>query len=221
MSRPIREWALILTATLSAVAYFLLGRLGAGGWVALKALAVVSLALLAWQARSRAGPLLAAALAVHSVGDVLLEVGPLLPALATFGAGHVVYAILFWRERRRWEEVDAAAKLRLGLLALAGAAVLSRVAPDLPGQLDLAVPIYSLLLLTMAACAQVAGRGAPWVPAGALLYVLSDSLLALDLFTGPLAWVGWMAWPAYWAGQAAITLGWLRPTALAEPRAVV
>lgn len=220
MRKRLAEWTLLSAAGLAAASYFLVGELAPDARLALKALAVLPLALVAWLSRAPGGPLLAAALLAHATGDALLEAGPLLPALAAFGVGHGLYALLFAGARRPWEETDAAAKLRLGLLALAGAVVLFRIAPGLQGPLAVAVPGYALLLLTMAALAQVSDRGARWLAAGALLYVLSDSLLALDLFAGPLGAADGAIWPTYWAGQAAMTVGWLQPVPLAGTGAV-
>jgi len=202
--------ALLAVALLAAAGYPLAPWHDAGARIVLKALAVLALAGVAALRRDAPGsPLLAATLVAHSIGDVLLEIGPFLAGMAAFGAGHLGYAGLFAGARRPWEQVDAGAKARLGLLALAGALLLARLAPRLEGALEIAVPLYALLLLAMAAFAQVARRGAPWLALGALLFVLSDALLALDLFAGPLPGARWAVWPAYWSAQATITLAWL------------
>jgi uncharacterized membrane protein YhhN len=176
--------------------------------VALKAAAILALAALAVAARPRA-PLLAAALVAHTAGDVLIETAPFVLAMAAFGAGHLLYVRLFWPARRPWEDVRGGAKLTIGALALAGALLLHRLVPGLQPVLAAAVPLYAVALLAMAAVAQLTARGRPWVPLGALLFVASDSVLALDRFVGPLEAARWIVWPAYWLGQAAIVLGWL------------
>lgn len=200
---------LVLVAASATTAYFLVARLGAGGWVALKLFAVLPLAGLAARRWATGGAPLAAALAVHATGDLLIETAPLPLAMGAFGLGHLLYARLFFAERRSWEEVGAGAKVRLGLLALAGAGLLAAIAPRLAAPFTVAVPCYALALLGMAAWAQVCRRGGIWVALGACLYVLSDSLLALDLFSGPMPWTRWWVWPSYWTAQAAIVGGWL------------
>jgi len=207
---PVRSnLVLVVLAAAAAAAYFVIARLGAGGWVALKLAAILPLAAVAWRERTAGGAPLALALAVHATGDLLIEVAPLPLAMGSFGLGHLLYARLFAGARGPWEEAGAGAKVRIGSLALVGAGLLAWLGPALAPPFTVAVPVYALLLLAMAALAQLARRGAPWVAVGALLYVVSDSLLSLDLFTGPLPWTKWFVWPTYWAGQAAIALGWL------------
>jgi uncharacterized membrane protein YhhN len=201
---------------------FALAALAAAGWwatllfeavptwaVGLKALAVLPLAALAIACRPGAGPLLGLALLVHSCGDLLLEVAPFLVAVATFGVGHLIYAAMFARARRPWDEVAGGAKLALGGLALALGVLLPTILAAAPVELRLPVGIYALVLGTMAALAQVSGRGQPWIAAGALAYVASDALLGLHLFGGSVPAGRALIWPLYWCGQAAIALGWI------------
>ncbi len=208
--RALPAAALVPVALLAAAGFAFARGLDPGPRTVLKALGVLPLAALAAVRRDAPGaPLLATSLLAHSVGDVLLETGPLLAGMAAFGIGHLGYARLFSGLRRSWDEAGAGAKVRLGLLALAGALLLAHLAPRLEGAFAFAVPIYALLLLAMAMLAQVTRRGAPWVAGGAFLFVLSDALLALDLFSGPLPGSRELVWPIYWSAQAAITLGWL------------
>lgn len=201
---------------------FVLAAIAAGAWwatllvsqvpawaIAAKALAVLPLGALALSRRADAGPLLGVALLVHSCGDLLLEVAPFLAAVAAFGVGHLLYATMFARARRPWEEVTGGAKLALGALALALGLLLPIVLAAAPADLRPPVGVYALVLGAMAALAQVSDRGQPWVAAGALAYVASDALLGLHLFGGTLPGGRALVWPLYWGGQAAIALGWL------------
>jgi uncharacterized membrane protein YhhN len=204
---------LLWVATLSAIAWWATLRMDAVpiGLIALKALAVLPLGALALSRRADAGPLLGVALLVHSCGDLLLEVAPFLVAVAAFGAGHLLYAAMFARARRPWDEVTGGAKLALGALALALGLLLPKILAAAPVELRPPVGVYALVLGTMAALAQVTGRGRPWVALGALAYVASDALLALHLFGGSVPAGRALVWPLYWGGQAAIALGWLAP----------
>jgi uncharacterized membrane protein YhhN len=201
---------------------FVLAALAAAGWwatllvapvprwvVGVKALAVLPLAALALARRVAAGPLLGVALIAHSCGDLLLEVAPFLAAVAAFGVGHLLYAAMLARTRRPWDEVAGGAKLALGAVALVLGLLLPKILAAAPAELRLPVGVYALVLGTMAAFAQVSGRGQPWVAAGALAYVASDALLGLHLFGGALPGGRALVWPLYWGGQAAIALGWL------------
>jgi uncharacterized membrane protein YhhN len=209
--RPLAREPLLWIAALAAISWWATLRLEAvPSWaIAAKALAVLPLGALALSRRAGAGGLLGVALLVHSCGDLLLEVAPFLVAVAAFGAGHLLYVAMFTRARRPWDEVAGGAKLALGALALALGLLLPRVLAAAPADLRLPVATYALVLGTMAALAQVAGRGQPWVAAGALAYVASDALLGLHLFGAPVPAGRALIWPLYWGGQAAIALGWL------------
>jgi len=197
-----------------------LAHAGAGTLWPLKALTVPPLALLAWRRRESVpgARLLAAALAAHAAGDLLLEIAPLLAGVAAFAAGHLLLVTLFWRHRVGWDEVKGGPKLRLGLLALTGALTLSLLRGGLRGPLSLAVPGYAMTLLAMAATAQLARRGQPFVAAGAVAFVLSDALLGLALFRH-LAGGAPLVWPLYVVAQGSIALGWIFGRELPSPDA--
>ena len=61
-------------------------------------------------------------------------------------------------------------------------------------------------ILVMAVLA-ILGRSPLLAMIGALLFVVSDSVLAVRLFAGELDWAGPVVWVCYYLGQAAITLG--------------
>ena len=90
---------------------------------------------------------------------------------------------------------------------------------EIHGPLALAVPAYAIALLAMAAMAQVARRGQPFVAAGAFAFVASDALLGLALFRH-LSGGAPLIWPLYVVAQGSIALGWLYgrelPSASAE-----
>lgn len=119
-------------------------------------------------------------------GDVLLmlPVDLFLPGLAAFLLAHVVYILAFLQNQRpafRWP-------LLLALL-MYGAGVLIPLLPGL-GSMTLPVLLYMLVILSMAYLAvdRWRRRGDPWSARAALgagLFVLSDSLLALNRFRAP------------------------------------
>ncbi len=154
------------------------------------------------QARSTDGWLIAAALALCALGDVLLETHGLIVGASAFLAGHVVAAVLYLRNRK--EPV-----LQVLIVAgLIGAIPASLVIPpaDLPGVL-----LYATALGVMCGTAW-ASRFPPWtVKLGALLFVISDMLL----FAGIGQWAdnplpALLIWPTYFAGQALIAWGVVR-----------
>jgi uncharacterized membrane protein YhhN len=204
---------LLLAALGAACAY---GIFAAGGqvppaWALVKGVPMSALASLALRRRAREGAvLLAAALAVHAAGDVLLELAPLLAGVGAFFAGHLVYAALFVRLRQRWDRVRGGAKLRLGLLLLAVAVAAPVVVAGAPETMRIPIGLYVAALTAMAALAQLTRRGLP-VGLGALLFVASDALLGAGWFGGAAIPGGReLVWPLYVGGQLSIALGVLR-----------
>ena len=79
------------------------------------------------------------------------------------------------------------------------------------GELQVPASIYNAIILIMAVLALI-GRAPPLAVAGALLFVVSDSVLAVRLFAEQLPWAGWVVWVTYYLAQAFIAVG------LTEPR---
>jgi uncharacterized membrane protein YhhN len=182
----------------------------AGLAVVAKSLAIPALAAIAWR---RQQLLLATALLFHGLGDVLLELY-FLAGMAAFWIGHGLYLWLFSRQRQR--PVPRWAWVRVGALALASVAALADLAGHLDGVFTVAVPLYAAALFAMAASAQTCRRGQPWVWLGALLFLISDLLLAFALFGGGTVFGRVWVWPTYWTAQVLLALGWLRETSVAR-----
>lgn len=202
----------LAAAALAGAAWFAVQLRGdSAAWLPLKGAPVLLLALWALVRRHAVadGGLLAAALACHAAGDLLLELH-LLAGVGAFLLGHLLYIALFWRHRLAFDDVGGVEKLAQGALALLAAGFLLVLAPRLHGELALAIPVYAAVLTAMAGTAWMAARGRPWVPLGATLFVASDALLALELFAGGVAGGRRLVWPLYLAAQLSITSGWLR-----------
>jgi uncharacterized membrane protein YhhN len=176
-------------------------------WIVAKPLPVLALA--AWTLRGRrsryvAG--IATGLVLSAVGDVLLELGPsaFVPGMAAFALAHVAYIVTFLADA-------SAPRLALALpFAAWGAGLLTLLLPGL-GPLTGPVAGYAVVLMVMIwrASARVGSRGAAtrgeWGAAvGAVLFGLSDSLLAFDRFRGPMGAASLAILPLYWLGQAGI-----------------
>jgi uncharacterized membrane protein YhhN len=171
--------------------------------------------LLAVLALTEGGPLLlAAALALSAIGDALLSRGganALLSGLASLVAAFVLYAIVF--------SVSGAGiglpladpwRIAVGLVMVVGALA------TLVSMRQRAVPrVYPLLV---AGSAVVLGMGlcalsvdSPWIVLGAVLLMISGGLFVLEkLHAAPQRTEMRAAvWIASYAGQLAITLGFL------------
>jgi uncharacterized membrane protein YhhN len=145
-------------------------------------------------------------LALGAAGDFFLSRAgerSFLAGMAAFAAGHLAYALGF---------VQAGATLPgpgvLLPLAALGLSTEIWLAPH-TGGLRWPVRGYVVVILLMAAAAFGLPPGA--IMLGAALFVLSDLILALDLFRfgpdRPNLWRARMLWAAYWAGQLLILLG--------------
>jgi uncharacterized membrane protein YhhN len=181
------------------------GRFGAIPDIAAKGICVALLAVAAAMARQW---WLAAIMAAGAVGDVLLELpGGLVPGGAAFAAGHLMAIRLYSAAR------DAAAARRQTLLALVvyGAFMPVIVMPD--GADIRAVTLYAVLLCTMAAAALCSRYPRRWLVTGALLFVISDTLLIMRMggrLLGSEALHGALVWYSYYLGQLGIFAGVIR-----------
>lgn len=190
----------------------------------LKWLAIISLATFVWQQRqSWQEALLVVALCCHSVGDVLLDwdrTRLFLPAVGAFMVGHVLYLITFWPNLMALSSLPFAKKILAGTIVLYGIAMAMLIIPHLPKNLLTAVVVYMIVILTMTLVLTSANYRNPWLILGAVLYVISDSLIALNTFVRPLGMFVQLIWPLYYAGQLLIALGFLNRYAPTEALAV-
>lgn len=166
----------------------------------LKVLAILSLALMAWSAGSRA---MSAALAVFSVGDGLFDDARrsalFVPGVLTFVAGHLIYAGYFsryWdRPLRIWEHQ----RVLLALVFLYSAGFTAWMWQSL-GALAIPGLIYTAAMAAMAFSVILAR--VPWqVLAGLILFIAADSLIAIGKFKGPVPFEQYVVWITYYGAQ--------------------
>lgn len=164
--------------------------------------------------------LLVAGLAFSLVGDVFLMLkGFFIPGLAAFLVAHICYIALF-RQGVAWFPNRRALA---GTLA-AGAVMYAFLFPRLDPVLKVAVAAYTVVIALMAA--QAIGRAtvlrdkaAAGVAAGALFFMLSDSLLAINRFALPLPLSQLWVLGTYYAAQVLIARNARAPAAVtAQPQ---
>lgn len=206
--RKDRPTAILLALSVLFGAAYLMDDFGFGAAypvnVAIKAAGIVLLAAIALRLKH---PILALGLALGAMGDIFLALEPVrLPlGIAAFGLGHLVYIYLFARIRMAqggrgsWSRIAALALVAYGIAAL------SWLQPYF-GDLRVAASVYNAIIIVMAILALI-GRAPVLALIGALLFVISDSVLAVRLFTGHLEWAGPVVWITYYLGQAGIALG--------------
>jgi uncharacterized membrane protein YhhN len=206
-----RSWAWLAAAGAAAAGGLLAE---AAGWEAARLLLkpLPAACLAAWVA-ARAGRrslAVAAGLALSAVADAAIEAA-FLAGLALFLIVHLAYAAAFSadaRVLRPWRALPVAACFAAALAPLwAGL-----------GPLRGPVVAYAVALGAMVwrAAARVGhgGRATPghWAGfAGAMLFALSDALLALERFGPPAPLAGALVLPLYWAGQLGIAVSAVEP----------
>ncbi len=135
--------------------------------------------LLGVYALSQRAWLAALALFLCATGDVLLEIY-FVAGMAAFALGHVVYVLCFLE----WGRVLGPNKRDrpvAGLVVLVSLAMLGWLTP---GMGDLLIPalIYQLIITTMVAIAMVV-KAPMLARLGAVVFMLSDTLIAIGKFT--------------------------------------
>jgi alkenylglycerophosphocholine hydrolase len=167
-----------------------------------KPIPVLVLAAWVFQASGRAARAVGCGLLLSALGDVLLEGrGLFLAGLGAFLLAHLAYTAAFLADERRLRLVRA-----LPFLAWLGAAAALFWSGVGPLALPVAVYMTAIGAMMWRAFARVdPGRaGALTGLAGAVLFGLSDTLIALDRFRAPISGVRYAVILLYWAGQAGI-----------------
>ena len=178
------------------------------GSAAVKGLSIATLAWLAWSMGARP---LAIGLVASSLGDVLLDIRSanlFIPGLIAFLVAHLVYAAMFFRAwqypLRIWERQ----RILAGTVILYSVCFTAWIASGL-GSLAIPVALYVCAITAMVVAAIVADLS-PRVLTGALLFLVSDSLLAIAKFKGTFALRDYAVWGTYYAAQYCIATGVLR-----------
>ena len=183
------------------------------GSVVVKGLSVALLALLAFRLLSdRDGLILGVSLLFSSLGDVFLGLGDerwFVCGLGSFLIAHLLYIALFVRH---WPKPFAASlnqKLLVGLLIAFSIAMVVWLWPGL-GDLKIPITAYLCALIGMGVTATLAAFRTRWIVIGALLFILSDSMIAVGKFKSPIAYSHYLIWATYYVAQLFIAVGFIR-----------
>jgi len=161
--------------------------------------------------------LLLLALFCSMVGDILLMFDDQNPQFFIFGliaflVAHVMYILLFLKDRNHSKNA-----LPFILVLLIYASALFYLLKDGLGEMLIPVIAYMLVILTMATTAFLRKDKASkqsYLPVfvGALMFMLSDSLLALNMFYQPIPFANFAIMMTYALAQFFIVIGILRQT---------
>ena len=198
---------LIIALAAASVAARMAG--GFPGYVFLKALPIWLLAL---RARPRPGVardwLLFAGLIFGSGGDVALALtfpGSFVIGLGLFLIGHLLYILYFWPDMR----YDSA-RLAPAVILVLAVGVSVWITPSLG---EMLLPVYAYIGVILVMSIVAAFRATPhWamVFAGAFIFTISDSFIAIDKFVQPLPLRDLLILGTYYPAQILVTEGCLR-----------
>ncbi|MBI3652895.1 MAG: lysoplasmalogenase [Acidobacteria bacterium] len=205
---------LLALSVSSALVYLLtLDRQPFSGSVVIKALGMATLALLVLRVlKTLDGLLLSAALLFSCIGDVMLAVrgaNLFLYGLLAFLLAHIFYIWLFARNLQRPLRLHSEQKIvLLGILLFSAA--MTWWLWDGFGALKLLALIYLCAITLMCVMATLMNLPKRAVVIGALLFLLSDSLIAANKFKTTIPLSHYAIWISYYVGQGLLALGFLR-----------
>ncbi|OFE12261.1 hypothetical protein PHACT_03200 [Pseudohongiella acticola] len=151
--------------------------------------------------------LLGLGLVLSATGDVLLALeDKFVPGLVAFLLAQVIYTVLFLTQCR-WQR----RRLLWAMFIVTYAVVCTLLI--VPASGDMKVPVIAYMV-AISAMAMAAGfRREPqflWVAMGALLFMVSDTLIAVDRFVSPFAYSGIAVMLTYYLAQLLICTGIVR-----------
>jgi len=211
-------WPLMLFVVVSAV-YVVVDAVAPGAFATLLK-ACIAASLLVWVLVASAGSpprLLLAGLAFALLGDVLLN----LPGTPAFLAGMGAFLVMQLCYIAGFLHLGAGAWLRAHPWAVAAwlalwLALNAAIGPML-GELRWPVTVYSLALVSMAACAVATGRRG--IGIGGALFLVSDLLIALRVAGTEIPASGVVVMATYCAAQLLIATGWVLAARHRSPQA--
>lgn len=202
---------LIAFALASAVYMALDASAAAGNWMAL--LKIVPILILGWLANRHLGAttrlLALAALALSATGDVLLAVpfsNHFVFGLGAFLLAQLTYTANFLRAAH----FGSRRFVLRGVAIVVAAWLLARQV--LPGAGELAVPVacYIGAIVAMALSAAAHRSGSSLLFAGAVTFMVSDALIAINRFVDPVPLAGTWIMLTYYVAQALLVFGLIR-----------
>lgn len=175
-----------------------------------KTVPIVLMMVVAFQAESLKptyGLFILVALAFSLIGDIFLmhPKDKFLPGLVSFLFAHLVYTACFWNETsgilNHWVPI---------LTFSVGVIVYLLLLPSL-GEMKLPVAIYCIVILNMAWAAieywlQTNNLSARFAVVGALIFITSDLVLAIDRFRASSGFSRHVVMVTYYTAQALLTL---------------
>lgn len=179
------------------------------GSFAPKVLPIVVLLWAVVQARPfRGKPLLIAAVVFSGAGDVILDLtfeGYFIAGLVSFLTAHIFYVALFLQGAKFRRSMALASVLALAFPVGMAAFLWPHLGP-----MQLPVAVYISVIASMLVASLHRARLSLTVVAGAVAFVISDSILALNKFHSPFIWARYAIMGTYYLAQYLIVKGVLQ-----------
>ena len=209
-----RSKLLAVIGLAAALIYLAAGRMDDAYWLRMISKPIPVLMMAFWvsglRVKGRYQLAIMIGLLLTALGDILLEYSDatFLLGLGAFLLGHIAYIAAFLQDTRKLHPFYGAAAYAYGFFA----AVFLMTTGDLGGMIG---PVYLYILIITTMLWRAAARlDMPTLPRfsvwagliGAILFVVSDSILAFRLFGTPIQLGGAAVMVTYWAGQLGIAL---------------
>lgn len=179
----------------------------------IKGLAISTLVPLVWHwLKFMDGRLLSVALAFSSLGDILLALrngSYFAYGLASFLIAHLFFIAVWWWNWPVPLRITNRQKAILAILSVYVLVMMWWILP-VPG-LSVAVAAYMIVLTAMVMAAVLVRVDHFWIGSGAILFLISDSLIALDHFKHVVdeRWAGFLIWSTYYLAQYLMIFGYV------------
>ena len=135
-----------------------------------------------------------AALLFSMGGDVLLEIGYFVPGLVSFLTAQIAYSVLFARHYSNWKK-NFPVVVSLIIFSL----VMSWVMWNSAG--DMRIPVLAYLAVISFMGLTAASSSIKGVTLGALVFIASDSFIAINRFVRDVPASGWLVMITYYLAQ--------------------
>ncbi len=183
------------------------------GSVIIKALSIAPIACLAVRVlKTLDGLILSLVFIFSCIGDVMLGLyreDLFIYGLMAFLIAHLFYIWLFTRNFPSHLRTSAKKQLLVLWLLIYSAALTAWLWSGL-GDLRIPALVYLCVITLMCITAILADFSHSSIVFGALLFLLSDSLIAVNKFKMPIPYSPYAIWVTYYLGQCLIALGFLR-----------
>ncbi len=138
-------------------------------------------------------------------GDIFLDLSRRLyfvQGLSSFAIAHIMYTIAFGMNIKR-ERLRVILAILMALYTI----IIAMVLIPYLGELMIPVVVYIGLISAMGITSALTNRRLTTVFVGALLFIMSDSIIAITKFIYPSSWMAIMIIPTYYLAQYKIGFG--------------